>query len=255
MFKHKGKARTFEHNFRLAAFLSLVAGLVNICGVLSLGVLTTNVTGHFAYFAEGIVKEKPLSGIDFLVYILAFLLGSFTSGLLTEYFIKKGSNAPHNAAMFLEILLLSVLGVCGDTFLHDGASVPLLACILLFAMGLQNSLVSKISNSAVRTTHLTGLFTDLGIELSQLFFYNESGQRQRLLRSIGLRGGIIGFFFLGCISGGLLFMKIKFGILIIAACTLVIALVYDNFRLWFYRTRKRLHAHDSENTTPISVDD
>ncbi len=247
MFRHKGKARTFEHNFRLATFLSFIAGFVNICGVLALGVLTTNVTGHFAYFAEGIVKEKNLSGIYFLFYILSFLLGSFISSLLTEYFTNKGSNAPHNAAMFLEILLLLVLGVCGDAFLVGGVSIPLLACILLFAMGLQNSLVSKISNSAVRTTHLTGLFTDLGIELSQLFFYKEEGQRKRLLRSIGLRGGIIAFFFLGCVVGGLLFVKIKFRILIVAAVTLIIALVYDNLRLGYYRIRKRLSVHDNKD--------
>ena len=247
MFRHKGKARTFEHNFRLASFLSFIAGLVNICGVLALGVLTTNVTGHFAYFAEGIVKEKNLSGIYFLLYILAFLLGSFISSLITEYFTNKGSNAPHNAAMFVEILLLSVLGVWGDTFLAGGVYIPLLACILLFAMGLQNSLVSKISNSAVRTTHLTGLFTDLGIELSQLFFYKEEGQRQRLLRSIGLRGGIIAFFFLGCVVGGLLYVKIKFRILILAAFTLVVALIYDNLRLGYYRIRKRLSANENTN--------
>ncbi len=246
MFRHKGKARTFEHNFRLATFLSFIAGLVNICGVLALGVLTTNVTGHFAYFAEGIVKEKDLSGIYFLFYILAFLLGSFVSSFLTEYFTNKGSNAPHNAAMFVEILLLSVLGVWGDIFLVNGVSIPLLACILLFAMGLQNSLVSKISNSAVRTTHLTGLFTDLGIELSQLFFYKEEGQRKRLLRSIGLRGGIIAFFFLGCVVGGLLFVKIKFRILILAALTLVIALIYDNLRLGYYRIRKRLSTGENK---------
>jgi uncharacterized membrane protein YoaK (UPF0700 family) len=44
---------------------------------------------------------------------------------------------------------------------------------MLFAMGMQNAMVTKISQSIVRTTHLTGLFTDLGIELSQLFFYKK----------------------------------------------------------------------------------
>ena len=244
MFRHKGKARTFSHNFRLAAFLSFIAGVVNICGVLALGVLTTNVTGHFAYFAEGVVKNHNFSGVYFLFYILSFLFGSFIASLLTEYFTHKDSHTPHNAAMFLEILLLLILGVYGDTFVRDGINIPLLACVLLFAMGLQNSLVSKISNSAVRTTHLTGLFTDLGIELSQLFFYKEEGQRKRLLSSIGLRGGIIAFFFLGCVIGGVLFMSIKFKVLIMAAAILVIALVYDNIRLGYYRIRKRLHTGD-----------
>jgi uncharacterized membrane protein YoaK (UPF0700 family) len=59
---------------------------------------------------------------------------------------------------------------------------------MLFSMGVQNSMVTQISNSIVRTTHLTGLFTDLGIELSQLFFYkkktNEKVECQYLFKVI-----------------------------------------------------------------------
>ncbi len=240
MFRHKGKARTFNHNFRLAAFLSFIAGIVNICGVLALGVLTTNVTGHFAYFAEGVLKKNELFGVHFLFYILAFLSGSFLSSLLTEYYIIKERKAPHTAAMLLEILLLLTMGVCGDRFVDAGISKPLLACVLLFAMGLQNSLVSKVSNSAVRTTHLTGLFTDLGIELSQLFFYKEKNQRQRLIRNIGLHGSIIVFFFSGCVAGGFLYLAIQFKTLIVATLILITALIFDNLRLVYYRMRKQL---------------
>jgi uncharacterized membrane protein YoaK (UPF0700 family) len=240
MFRHKGKARTFTHNFRLAAFLSFTAGIVNICGVLALGVLTTNVTGHFAYFAEGVLKKNTLFGVHFLFYILAFLSGSFISSLLTEYYLNKERKAPHNAAMLLETLLLLIMGIYGDRFVNTDMSKPLLACILLFSMGLQNSLVSKVSNSVVRTTHLTGIFTDLGIELSQLFFYKEGNQRQRLLRNIGLHGSIIVFFFSGCMAGGFLYLIIKFKTLIVATVILLIALIYDNLRLGYYKIRKRL---------------
>jgi len=73
--------------------------------------------------------------------------------------------------MFIEISLLFVIGVSGSLMMKNGLSETVLAGILLFSMGVQNSLVTQISNSTVRTTHLTGLFTDLGIELSQLFFY------------------------------------------------------------------------------------
>jgi uncharacterized membrane protein YoaK (UPF0700 family) len=242
MFRHKGNSRTFKHNFRLAVFLSFIAGLVNICGVSALGVLTTNVTGHFAYFAEGVIKENNAAGVYFLYYIVSFLLGSFISSLLMEYFINIGYNAPHKASMLVELFLLLTLGIYGDIFIDEGFSRPLLACIMLFTMGLQNSLVSKVSNSAVRTTHLTGLFTDLGIELSQLFFHVEKEQRTRLLRNLGLRSGIIIFFFSGCIVGGFLYTSIKFKILIIAAFVLIIALVYDNLRLGYYRIWERFNS-------------
>ena len=240
MFKHRGNNRTFRHNFRLAAFLSFTAGLVNICGVLALGVLTTNITGHFAYFAEGVLKKDDLFGVYFLLYIIAFLAGSFVSSFLTEYLIVKNSKAPHTLSMFLEILILLILGLYGNYFINHGFDKRLLASFLLFAMGVQNSLVSKISNSTVRTTHLTGLFTDLGIELSQLFFFKEQSQRQKLLHSINLRLGIVAFFFSGCVSGGFLFVAIKFKTLLVAAFILILAMVYDNILLRFYKIRKNI---------------
>jgi uncharacterized membrane protein YoaK (UPF0700 family) len=237
MFRHRGKARTFAHNFRLASFLSFAAGLVNICGVLALGVLTTNVTGHFAYFAQA-VSQKDLYGLNFLFYILCFLAGSFVSGLLTESAIVKSVHGPHKTAMFLEITLLTVLGLLGDFALQHRVNAVWLASTMLFAMGLQNALVTVISNASVRTTHLTGLFTDLGIELSQLFYYKKTEEQIPLKRSIGLRLGIIAFFFLGGIVGDLLFSFLRFKILLIAVVTLVLALRYDNMRIRVYKIRK-----------------
>jgi uncharacterized membrane protein YoaK (UPF0700 family) len=221
-----------------------VAGLVNICGVLALGVLTTNVTGHFAYFAEGVAMQHELFGAYFIFYILSFLAGSFASSFINEYYILRKSKAPNSLAIALEITILLVIGLFGDYLIARGFERRIIACFLLFAMGLQNSLVSKISNSAVRTTHLTGLFTDLGIELSQLFFYKEGGQRQKLLHSISLRLGIVAFFFSGCVIGGFLFLSLHTRTLIVGALVLVLALIYDNIRLRFYRVRKNLQHTD-----------
>lgn len=66
MFRHKGKNRTFIHNLRLATLLSFVAGIVNITGVLAVKTLTTNVTGHFAYFAEELMLNNYSAAITFL---------------------------------------------------------------------------------------------------------------------------------------------------------------------------------------------
>ena len=84
MFRHKGKTRTYQHNLRLAALLSFIAGLVNVCGVLSVKVLTTNVTGHFAFFSEEIANKQYTQALIFLLYIFSFLVGSFISNVLIE---------------------------------------------------------------------------------------------------------------------------------------------------------------------------
>ena len=180
MFRHKGKGRTFIHNRRLAAILSLTAGIVNIIGVLSIQTLTTNVTGHFAFFAEEIVNDRYLNAIAFLSYILSFLSGAFISSLLIELSSKINPLIAHTVPMGLEIIILSLVGIGANDMAIGAFTIQKIAFMLLFAMGLQNALVTNVSNSLVRTTHLTGLFTDLGIELSQLFFYRKEIELQKL---------------------------------------------------------------------------
>jgi uncharacterized membrane protein YoaK (UPF0700 family) len=116
-------------------------------------------------------------------------------------------------------------------------------------MGLQNSLVTTISNSTVRTTHLTGLFTDLGIELSQLFFYDQKEQRSKLYSYIKLRLTIIASFFLGGILGGVLYSYLNLYVLTIAGTMLLAAIVYDSIKLKLIivkrkRTRRFLPRRD-----------
>lgn len=127
-----------------------------------------------------------------------------------------------------ESLILLVIGLAGQSLILFNSDV--IACSLLFAMGLQNSLVTRISNSMVRTTHLTGLFTDLGIELSQLFFYKTSEQKKKLHSSIRLRLTIIAFFFTGGIIGGILYGHMGIRVLIAGSLLLIAGLVYDYIR-------------------------
>ena len=108
---------------------------------------------------------------------------------------------------------------------------------------MQNSLVTKISNATVRTTHLTGLFTDLGIELSQLFFYKQKDQIEKLHSSIKLRLTIISFFFLGGLFGGIFYSTIKLYVSAIAGTILLIGIIYDDLKLKFL-LRNRNHSDE-----------
>lgn len=229
MFTHQGKSRTLSHNLRIASLLSFVAGIVNVAGFLAVAKLTTNVTGHFAFFVDEIFKLNFWNGFVYFLYIFFFFLGSFVSSYLVELISQKTERNIYVFPTSIEILILFSLGVFGSSLIADHPD--LIACSLLFAMGLQNSLVTKISNATVRTTHLTGLFTDLGIELSQLFFYKEPEMKHKLYSSIKLRLTIICFFFIGGIFGGVFYGKMKLSVLLIAGFALVIGLIYDNIKL------------------------
>lgn len=225
MFIHRGKERTLSHNEKIASLLSFVAGMVNVAGFLSVKRLTTNVTGHFAFFVDEVFKLRPHESFIYFVYIFSFFLGSFVSNLLVEIITRKNGRFVFIIPAMMESIILFIVSITGQGRMEDRAD--LISCSLLFAMGLQNSLVTRISDTMVRTTHLTGLFTDLGIELSQLFFYREKGQREKLTSTIKLRIRIIVFFFIGGVSGGVFYSYLRLHTLMIPAALLVFFLMYD----------------------------
>jgi uncharacterized membrane protein YoaK (UPF0700 family) len=239
MFTHQGKTRTYAHNLSIASLLSFVAGLVNVAGFLAVQKLVTNVTGHFAFLIDEVFKLNLVNAIVFFLYIFFFFLGSFCSSLIVETVSRKSEKYIYIIPAIIEILILCTVAVFGQYLTAYNPDV--LACSLLFAMGLQNSLVTSISNSMVRTTHLTGLFTDLGIELSQLLFYKEKEKRTRLLSSVKLRLTIILFFFIGGIVGGVFYARLQLWVLFIAATALVIGLVYDNVKFKITQVLKNKH--------------
>lgn len=228
MFRHHGKTRTLSHNLKIASLLSFVAGIVNVAGFLAVQKLTTNVTGHFAFFVDEVFKLNFWQGFVYFLYIFFFFLGSFISNFLIEFISQKNDRYIYIVPASIECLILFIIGLYGHALIEYHPNI--IAFSLLFAMGLQNSLVTTISSASVRTTHLTGLFTDLGIEISQLFFYKAKEQKHRLFSSIKLRLTIISFFFIGGIVGGIFYTKAGLYVLIFAAICLTIGLIYDNIK-------------------------
>lgn len=239
MFRHQGKTRTAKHNLQIASVLSFVAGIVNVAGFLAVQKLTTNVTGHFAFFVDAVFQYQFWNGFVYFLYIFFFFLGAFVSSFLVEAVARKNENTTYIVPIVIEIVLLLLIAIVGKILIENYANV--IAYTLLFSMGLQNSLVTKISNSIVRTTHLTGLFTDLGIELAQLFFYKQFDLRQKLFSSIRLRLTIISFFFVGGIIGGLFYAEIQLKVLIIAVSVLFLGLIYDYLKFKIILINRKLH--------------
>ena len=116
-------------------------------------------------------------------------------------------NSEYALPLLLEALLLLCFGVLGARLAEiRGLFVPATVMLLCFIMGLQNAVITKLSGAAVRTTHITGIVTDIGIELGKLLYCNAAGSsgvgkvmanRARLGVLIGLAlsffgGGVIG---------------------------------------------------------------
>ncbi len=243
MFRHQGNSRNISHNKKIASLLSFVAGIVNVVGFLSVQRLTTNVTGHFAFFVDAVFKLQLVTSFTYFLYIFFFFLGSFVSSLLVEIMTRKNERYIFFIPTLIESCILFTIAFLGNFLLYNYAN--LIAFSLLFAMGLQNSLVTRISNAVVRTTHLTGLFTDLGIELSQLLFNRTKDQKEKLISTIKLRLRIISYFFLGGIAGGFLFTSLEFHSLFIPALLLLIGLYYDSIKYQLVHWKRKLQFNEN----------
>ena len=94
--------------------------------------------------------------------------------------------------------------------------VPALITALSFLMGMQNALISKLAHASVRTTHVTGMLTDLGIELGRLAKRLMMPGRSITeghaanLSKLGLLALMAVLFFAGGIAGSLGFQHARF---------------------------------------------
>ena len=237
MFSHIGKTRTPRHNLGIASLLSFVAGLVNVVGFFAVQKLTTNVTGHFAFFVDEVFKLNFTNAFHVALFVIFFLSGAFFANFVVEIYSRIRENQTYILPILTEALILGVIAFAGNYLIKEDPDV--IAYSLLFAMGMQNSLVTSISKSIVRTTHLTGLFTDMGIELSQLFFYKDEMHKFKLIRSIKLRLTIIFMFFLGGITGGILFSYFGIKSLILGSVILLSGLFYDFVKIRFLLLKRK----------------
>jgi uncharacterized membrane protein YoaK (UPF0700 family) len=228
MLRHTGAKRTPRHNLRLAALLGVTAGFVNAAGFLGFSVLTTNVTGHVALFAESLAFQDWKASRIIALYMFLFLAGSFCSSLITTLG-NKSQRFSYVLPILVEMVILLFSAVYGHSYDGKLISKEFFAGSLLFAMGLQNALVSMISGSVVRTTHLTGTFTDLGIELAQLI--SRKTDCSALKSKINLRVFIILFFIAGAVFGAYLFHHIRFDAFFAPVIMLLFTLFYDLFRI------------------------
>ncbi|HWL51859.1 MAG TPA: YoaK family protein [Chthoniobacteraceae bacterium] len=203
-----------------AGVLAFIAGMINVVGFLGMehqGI--THLTGTASMFGVALSELRPDRSFHFLGILSAFVAGAVLSGfLLADSTLRLGRR--YGAALFLETILL-VLAVPLLSS-HHLAGDYLASC----AAGLQNAMASTYSGSVVRTTHLTGMFTDIGIALGQ-FFRGIRTDRLRLL----LYGIIVGSFIAGGAAGAVIFRHFGYRTLLVpAALTGLAALGYTVYQ-------------------------
>jgi len=204
----------------LCLLLAGVAGSVNATGFVALGLHTSHMSGNMATLGESLAARDWRMATLGAQGLLSFLLGAVAASAMLEA-ARHRAKGRHAPALLLEAIILGGIGLWLTS--TPGTREPSLVWGLSFAMGLQNALVTRVSGAVVRTTHMTGVITDIGIQLVQMFAWVRDGARGQGFRGVlrqvwalpsaiqfertRLHLGLAAAFLFGCTTGPMLYLQ------------------------------------------------
>ncbi len=221
--------RTHRANSSLGVGLAFIAGAVNAGGFLAIGYYTSHMSGIVASISDNIMIGNFHFVLAGMACLIAFLGGAATSALLINWGRQRQTASEYAFPLALEAVLLLCFGLLGANInRHLVLFVPATVTLLCYIMGLQNAIITKISRSEIRTTHVTGLVTDIGIELGKALYWNRKSvpctnkpvaanpEKLKLLTRLLVS------FFLGGLTGAIGFKVFGFVTTVPLACLLAI---------------------------------
>lgn len=258
MLTHEGKDRSFRANASLAMVLACVAGIVNAAGFFAVGTYTSHVTGNVSKVGDELAQGHTDLAVAAAALVCSFIFGAMFASLFVEG-AKRLGRARYAAALLTEAAILTAFTVVSALWDPRPAWLDLLITGgLCFAMGVQNALVTRISGAVVRTTHLTGMATDIGIEMAHLVFWlREEGRgrsltwRVRLLFGVWknpefgklmLHMAIFTAFAVGAVAGPILYLRHSHLTMLLPGFLILAMVIFDLFRT--LRARERAPAVD-----------
>jgi uncharacterized membrane protein YoaK (UPF0700 family) len=176
------------------ALLAFIAGIINVVGYMGFRhEAVTHLTGTVTLLGISLANSGDTESLHWAIVIGSFVMGAMLGGfMIGDRVLKLGR--PYGAVLAIEsILLFAAIPLLRN----DNALGLYLASV---ACGLQNGMASSYSGAVLRTTHVSGSLTDIGIALG-LMLRGKTADLVRLRICITLTCG----FFAGCISGGLLY--------------------------------------------------
>ena len=233
MLKRIERNRAWWENLILAIMLPGVAGAVNASGFIALGVYTSHTTGNVARIGDELAQNHWEAAQAAAVVVGLFLLGAMTATALVEVAGRQG-RPRYVVALLVEAMLLALFALLSiHSEKHWRFQHLELEATLCFSMGLQNALVTRLSGAVVRTTHLTGITTDIGIESVRTLFWvadRISGRHSAVvpdLKRIRLHLSIFFSFLSGATLGPALYLLLGASAMLLPVAILLLLAAFD----------------------------
>lgn len=220
-----GPDRSRRHNLQLAALLALNAGVLNSVGFVAVSVYTSHMTGLTAMVADHLVLGGTAIVVVGLLGLTTFLAGAAACAVLFNWGRRRHLRGRYANVLVLEAVLILLFGLLAEELAWQHRELVFVS-VLCFTMGMQNAIITKISGAQIRTTHVTGMVTDIGIELGKLSYRHRSQDLDPVVadpRKLGMLAMLVGLFFAGGVVGAVGYLEIGFATLIPLALVLLAA--------------------------------
>lgn len=200
--------------------LSCQAGFINAGGLLACHRFVTHTTGFATQFGVEFAQKKWIDALGMLTVPIFFLSGSMISAFFVDRKINHNENANYFFLFFLISFLLCIVTTFGEIGFFGQFGLPLdiqvdyaLIAILCLVSGIQNAAITTASGAVIRTTHMTGLTTDLGIGIVRMFdsrLQNQTSKQKEEAKANLIRISLIFGFILGSILGSICFINLQY---------------------------------------------
>ncbi len=199
-----------------AFLLAMNAGMINVLGLFSLlHQSVSHMTGNVSLIADALVKFNFDQLLFLTLVVASYVLGSSYSG-----FILGNSHFELSQRYGAPLCLVSIFIFLCWVFLPYYPRYALLWASA--AMGVQNAMVSHYKGAIIRTTHLSGVLTDLGLAIGYLLKGLPVEPRRIVLHLMILVG-----FLIGGVIASLVYPYLEFqAFLIPAGLSLLLCVVY-----------------------------
>jgi uncharacterized membrane protein YoaK (UPF0700 family) len=202
MLVRQGDARSHVIDRRLAAILAATAGAVNTAAFQAVGFFAANMTGNISFASDKMAfGQFPAAGL-YLLIVATFIAGAAVCTLLVSLGQRRRMHGIYALTILAEAGCMALLSLI-DPLLAEGWRGPVLVVGLSFLMGHQNAAATRISNGRVRTTHVSGMATDIGIGLGLLLDIARGREPEAEAASVRARLQLHGLTVLSFLVGGL----------------------------------------------------
>ena len=197
-------------------FLAVNAGIINVLGLVTiLHQSVSHMTGNVSMLAMALLHWQLDTIIYLTCVVLCYVIGSFYSGFIlgNSYFsLGRRYGLPLSLVAFFIVL-------CWAFLPYFPRYALLWACV---AMGVQNAMISHYKGTIIRTTHLSGVLTDLGLALGYRLRGLNVDRRRIILHLVILFG-----FFLGGLVASMIYPYLKLNsFLVPALLSWILSIVY-----------------------------